>query len=477
MLSRRSMLKLLGLGSMSLLRYPSLYAQNKSPNILFIFIDDMGWPAISCFGNRYVSTPNIDRLANEGMKFTDGYVTPQCTPSRASLLTGQHTARNGMWHVIPRYNYPFGKVKEPDYVENLPRNTPTIGSALQACGYKTALLGKWHLTQSDDGYYTYLKDNAKQYYGFDYVNPMTDPTEYQSYGDKGVDFLTDQAIEFIENNRQQPFFIYLAHHTIHNPVLAPEEDVENYRKIGYANQGIHNSVYLGAIKHMDTAIGRLLNKLDDLGIANDTVVVFLSDNGGVDEEFDNAPLRYGKGTAYEGGIRVPLMVRWPGKVRPHTVCHTPVQVVDFFPTLLDIAGGKAPANHVLDGLSIMPLLKEQGVWKRDALYWYMPLYDILWGATPSAVIRQGDYKLIQFFGDYVDLDHGRKYIPEGRVELYNLHDDIGETRDLSKDMPERTQAMLEKLHAWIHDMGREIPGENPDYDPERWYQVVRPARK
>ncbi len=476
-MNRRRLLYVLGFGSLALFQKPLLSAYNKKPNIVLIFVDDMGWPAISCYGNKHVSTPNIDRLAKEGMKFMDAYVTPQCTPSRAALLTGQHTARNGMWHVIGPYYYPYARVQEPIFVENLPRETFTMAKALKACGYKTAHLGKWHLTNTSDGYYTYLHESGKEHYGFDYVNPITDPPEYTREGDKGVDFLTDEAIQFMRSNRDNPFFIYLSHHTLHGPVLAPQEKTTRYLALGYPERGIYSAVYLAAIEHLDQSIGRLLDEMDELQIANDTIVCFLTDNGGVDELFDNSPLRYGKGSVYEGGIRVPLLIRWPNHIKSNSVCSTPVHIIDFYPTFLEIAGEQVSENHILDGESLVPILKQNGDWPRDTLYWFMPLYDKRWGATPAAIIREGDYKLIHFFGDYIDLEQGRKYIPEGRIELYNLREDISETNDLSSIMLQKKEDLLNKLHIWMMSLGHDIPKENPNFDISRWDEVVRPNQQ
>lgn len=468
-MNRREALRNLGAGGLALAAGPRMARADDAarPNILLIFIDDMGWPAAGRYGNRLVPTPNIDRLAREGMRFTDAYATPQCTPSRASLLTGQHTARNGMWHVIPRYHYPFAQVLEPRFVEHLPRETHTLAEALQDAGYKTACLGKWHLTNNGDGYYTYLNESGMSHFGFDYVNPKTDPSEYHKHGDKGVDFLTGEAISFMRRNRGGPFFAYLSHHTVHGPVLAPDGLVQKYRDMGYPEDGLHSAVYLAAIEHLDRSAGRLLDALDELGIADNTLVLFIADNGGVDTLFDNAPLRHGKGSAYEGGIRVPWLARWPKAVEAGALCRTPVHIIDVYPTLAEIAGAAVPGDHILDGESILPLLRQSGAWNRDALYWYMPLYDKRWGATPSAVIRKGGYKLIEFFGDYIDLDRGGEYIPEGRTELYHLGHDIGEQWNLAPSMPERTRALRGELLDWIESAGAEIPRLNPNFDPAR----------
>jgi uncharacterized sulfatase len=347
-----------------------------TPNVLLILVDDMSWGALRCYGNRHVATPNLDRLAAEGMRFTDAYVTPQCTPTRATLLTGQYTARNGMWHVIPYYGHPWGRVAEPPFRENLSRDTFTLAKGMRAAGYRTACLGKWHLTTTSDGNYSGLNAAAAAHYGFDVVSRPPSPAQEYQTGDKGVRRLTDEAIAFIEASGQQPFFCYLAHHTTHGPLAAPAELVKVYRDRGYPETGLHNATLLACIDHLDRETGRLLERLDSLGVAERTAVIFLTDNGGIQDtflpvtagkspthlqpgrrEFDNAPLRAGKGSAYEGGIRVPLLVRWPGMVKPGTVCRTPVHAVDLAPTLLAMARREAPAGHVLDGVALQPLLR------------------------------------------------------------------------------------------------------------------------
>ncbi|QDU93751.1 sulfatase [Lignipirellula cremea] len=459
-------------------------AMPDKPNILFILTDDQGWPTLGCYGNKLVPTPHLDQLAAEGVRFTDAYVTPQCTPTRAALLTGQHTARNGMWHVIGWYGYPWAPVSEPAFVESLPRSTYTLAKGLHDAGYATACLGKWHLTTPEDGNYVRLKQSAAHYYGFDY-SPEP-PNGYHHEGDKGVGWLTDQAIGFMESHPDQPWFIYLSHHTIHNPVLAPEETVARYRAQGAPAEGLHNATYLAAIETLDQSVGRLLKRIDELHLRDSTLVVFLSDNGGVEDiyntepftkgsgvfrrltvgeqQFDNAPLRAGKGSAYEGGIRVPCLVRWPGKTRPETVESTPVHVVDWAPTLWEVAGAKAPADWKLDGVSLVPLLQGKQLADRP-LYWYLPLYDLRWGLTPAAVLREGDLKLIEYFGDSVAADG--EYVPGRRLELYNLKTDLGETTNLAPKMADTAAQMSERLHAWMKSIPVDIPGANPHHDPAR----------
>jgi len=344
----------------------------------------------------------------------------------------------------------------------LPREQFTVAEALKTAGYTTACIGKWHLSHYDnDGYYTYLYPEKAHFYGFDYVNPRTDPSEYQSYGDKGVDFLTNEAIGFMERNRSKPFFIYLSHHTVHNPILAPKDLVKKYSDLGYPEKGLNFAEYLASIEHLDNSVGRLMTKLAEFGLEKNTLVFFVSDNGGVNSQFDNAPLRYGKGSACEGGTRVPFMVQWPDKIKPGQVSYIPVHIIDIYPTLLDIAKAPRPKSQVLNGKSLLPVFtgnnKASQKLHDRPIFFYQPLYDIQWGAVPSASMVKGNYKILWFFGDYVDLDQDGKYIPEGRIELFNLKKDIGEKTDLAAVEPVIRDKMTADLKNWILSCGANIP--------------------
>lgn len=456
------------------------------PNILFILTDDQGWTTLSCYGNPVLKTPCIDRLARDGMRFTDAYATPQCTPTRAALLTGQHVARNKLWHVLRWYGLPWGRVSEPAFAEDLSRNTFNLAKGLKAAGYTTASIGKWHLNSNSDGDYVKLNPEAAPFYGFDYVAPGR-PKDGPM--DKDVPRLTDQAISFIEKNRDRPFFCLLTHHTVHHALEALEELIADYRAKGFPESGENNATFMGMLQQLDTHTGRLLAKLDELKLSQNTIVVFMSDNGGVYEMMDhrllpgdkpqlqlreklfsNAPLQAGKGSIYEGGIRVPLIVRWPGVVKPDSVCSVPVHVVDFLPTLFEAAGARAPENHILDGGSLVPLLRGEPFVPRP-VYTYAPLYDLRWGATPAAAVRVGSYKLIEFFGDRFDAEWN--YKPGHHVELYNLSSDPGERIDLSKQDKHRTKQMLTQLHEWIAASGAEIPGPNPRFNPARQFEEIK----
>jgi arylsulfatase A len=457
----------------------------RPPNILFILTDDQGWATLGCYGNQLVPTPHLDGLARDGVRFTDAYVMPQCTPTRAALLTGQHTARNGMWHVLPWYGSPWARVSEPMFREQFPRDGFNLPKGLRAAGYTTGMAGKWHLNNNTDGEYTALNAAAADAYGFDFVAPRG--VGGVGEGDKWVDHLTDAAIGFIQRQPQnRPWFFYLAHHTIHGKVSAPPALVEKYLARGAPRVGLHNATYLAAIEHLDNSVGRLLAALDARGQRDRTLVVFLSDNGGVFEaydkkaiaesntpgerlvvdtrEFSNAPLRAGKGSPYEGGIRVPCLVRWPGVVAAGTTSGTPIHVVDWLPTLLAAAGEKAPATYTVDGTNLVPLLRGETVSPRS-LYWYLPLYDLRWGATPAAVIREGDWKLIEWFGDWFDAEG--KYHTGRHLELFNLRNDVGETRNLGTTEAKRAQKMSDQLRSWMESIPVPIPTTNPHFDRSR----------
>ncbi len=463
------------------------------PNILLVLTDDQGYKTIGSYGGEHVHTPHLDQLAARGMRFTDAYVTSQCTPTRASLLTGQYTARNGMWHVIGWYGYPWARMREPAYVENLSRETYTLPKGLQQAEYRTAIVGKWHLTTNEDGHYMGLNPQAAHHYGFDFAPPVIDRAVFNDGGDRGVYDLTEQALGFIGANKDQPWFCLLSHHMIHGKVVAPDSLVNKYRKLGYGEEGPYRAVYLAGLELIDWSVGRLVAGLEQLGEFEETMIVFISDNGGIDErldwrtvtydrpegfqfdvdirEYDNAPLRAGKGSIYEGGVRVPMIVHWPEVIKKASVVSDPVHIIDLVPTFLELAGTE-PA-HPLDGTSLVPLFRKAPMapLAERPIFQYCPFYDLNWGLTPCASIRLGDYKLIEFYGDQIDAHH--HYSIGNRIELYNLKNDIGETTDLSQTQPEIAKSLSEKLDAWLEKMGADTPTLNERYDPKRAFESTR----
>jgi arylsulfatase A len=453
-MNRRGFLKAVGLGAVSL-ALPSHPVQSattdvyKKPNIVFILIDDMGWPDVGCYGSKFHETPNIDRLAGQGMKFTDAYAAcPVCSPTRASIMAGQYPARIGITDFIPGHWRPYEKLIVPENRLQLPLESVTIGEVLKEQGYSTCYIGKWHL--GDKGYSPDLQ-------GFDKV-----VLGVKNLNDKQVSGFTDQAIKFIQEKKQESFFLYLSHHSVHIKLEAPEELVDKYKNKPKPATGVNNPTYAAMVEHMDTNIGRILKKLDDLDLAERTIVIFFSDNGGLREAYGgytgkrqivstNAPLRDEKGTLYEGGVRVPLIVRWPGVVKAGTTCSVPVTSVDFYPTILEIVGTGGDSNHVLDGEDILPLLRQTGSLERDAIYWHYPHYH---HSRPAGAIRQGKWKLIEFYED-------------GRLELYDLVNDIGEKKNLATEMPLKAAQLQQKLTGWRRSVKAKMPTRNPDYDPAR----------
>jgi uncharacterized sulfatase len=458
--SRREFLKWLGLGAAAA-AVPGLArgrSQEDRPNILFILIDDMGWADLGCYGSEFHETPTIDGLAREGMRFTDAYAAcPVCSPTRASIMSGQYPARVGVIDFIPGHWRPYEKLRVAiNRTQYLPLEIVTLAESLKAAGYTTGHIGKWHLGG---------KQHWPEKQGFDYVRQQG-----PNQSDKRVTAYTDRALEFIERNKGRPFFLHLSHNTVHIPLEAPKELVDKYRNKPKPTTGVNNPTYAAMVEHLDNSVARLLSKLDDLGLRDETVVVFFSDNGGLRQTYTgkgpivttNAPLRDEKGTLYEGGIRVPLIVRWPGVVEPGSTCRTPVTSVDFYPTFLQITGAVRPAKQPLDGASLQPLLRQRGSTEDRALYWHYPVYH---HSTPAGAVRHGDWKLLEFFED-------------GHLELYNLQQDMGEKHNLAATMPDKADELRVMLASWRKSVGADMPEPNPDFDPARRREWGRhPARR
>jgi len=422
-------------------------ARKRPPNIVFILVDDMGWPDLGCYGNTFHETPNVDRLARQGMRFTDAYAAcPVCSPTRASILSGQYPAHVGVTDFITGHWRPYEKLRVPkNRTQYLPLEITTLAEALKPAGYTSAMIGKWHLGG---------RDHSPQKQGFDFAQQGgTNQT------DKRVTTYTNKALEFIEANKDKPFFLYLSHNTVHIPLEAPKALVDKYRRKPKPATGVNNPTYAAMVEHLDWSTGQVLAKLETLGLSDETIVVFFSDNGGLRQIYTgngpivstNTPLRDEKGTLYEGGIREPLIVRWPGKVEPGSTCHTPVTSVDFYPTFLEIAGAAKPAEQPLDGQSLIPLLEQRGRFEPRAIYWHYPHYH---HSVPAGAIRQGDWKLIEFFDD-------------NHVELYNLTDDLGEKTDLAPSNPAKATELRDKLALWRRSINAAMPEMNPDFDLAR----------
>lgn len=430
-------------------------AESRKPNIVFILMDDMGWRDVGFAGNKFVETPNIDALAERGLVFTQSYSSaPNCAPTRACLMSGQYTPRHGIYTVVdPRQppGSPWHKLQAADSKSELDTGVVTIAEALRQGGYATAFFGMWNLGRGRTGPVTPSGQ------GFDHVVfPETIGFAKDAYFDDDghylSDRLTDEVLKFIEQNRNRPFFAYYPDHAVHAPFDPKPELLKKYEaKAALSNDGRDDPAYAATIEAVDQNVGRIVAELDRLKLTDDTVVVFTSDNGGTQQY--TAPLNGSKGQLYEGGIRVPAVVAWPGLAKPGSKCEAPITTVDWYPTLLELAGLTPSASQTLDGISLVPALRGAGELNRQRMFWHFPCY--VGKAAPSSALREGDYKLIEFYED------------GGRRELYNLKTDPNESHDLAKAEPERAATMYQTLLAWQKETGAAVPsGPNPKYDPK-----------
>jgi arylsulfatase A len=424
------------------------------PNFVLILADDLGWADLPQYGNRFNETPRLDRLAAEGVRFTQFYAGAVCSPTRAHLQAGRDQARYGITQHIPGHRRPFAKLIDPVVAPHLPLAVETFAERLRAAGYGTGYFGKWHL--GGDGY-----GPARQ--GWDAV------VELQGHNvpprlaggvtaRRAADFLADKAIAFLEANRENPFVLQVSPYAVHIPLSTTPELRQKYAAKrpmpGYPSR----PEYAGLLEELDRSVGRIADAIDRLGLAGNTLLMFTSDNGGLEREQNgtivtsNKPLRGEKGSLYEGGIRVPAIMRWPGVIPPGAVSATPAGTIDMHVTLLDLAGVGPSASEPLDGVSFAPVLRKPGAaLARDALYWHLPHYH---HSTPASAMRRGDWKLIEFFEN-------------GALELYNLREDPGELRNLAAVEPRRAAELQKALAGWRAKVGARMPTPNPNYDPAR----------
>jgi arylsulfatase A-like enzyme len=452
-------------------------AETRRPNIVFILADDLGYTDVACFGSKYYETPNIDRLAAEGVRFTSGYSCgPNCQPTRAALMSGQYGPRTGVYTVgnIDRFEWQTRPLRPVDNVTQLPLDKITIADTLKKAGYATGMFGKWHLG-TDPQHHPGKRgfDEAIESMGVHFNFKTNPPTDYPK-GQYLADFLTDHAVDFIERHKDQPFFLYLPHFGVHAPHEAKQDLIAKFKNKPPVG-GHRSPAYAAMIASVDESVGRVVATLDKLGLTENTLVIFSSDNGGVggyesagiqlNGITDNAPLKGGKGMLYEGGIRVPYIFRWKGTITPGATNITPINSVDLYPTFLEIAGAERPHDYTLDGVSYAPLLTGAKTrLGREDIFWHFPGYlgasQGQWRTKPGGAIHSGDWKLIEFFED-------------GKLELYNLKDDIGENQDLAKENPAKLRELHKKLVAWREMVGAKMPTPNTDIQSD----AKRPQRK
>jgi arylsulfatase A-like enzyme len=462
------------------------------PNFVFFLVDDLGYMDIGAYNPQtFYETPNVDRIARHGVRFTDGYAAnPVCSPTRYSIQTGRHPSRIDVTNFFTGRR--AGRFQPAPLNDRMPLEEITVAEALQQAGYRTAFLGKWHLGPTEEywpraqGYDINIAGYSAggpfrcKYFSPYFMPTITDGPE----GEHLPERLSREACEIIDRFHASgdPFLVFFSFYSVHTPLSAPEELVEKYRRkaeslpdagaeefaeeeqVWPADQPRQvrirqcHATYAAMVESMDRAVGRVLDKLEALQIDNDTVVFFMSDNGGLSTSegspTSNLPLRGGKGWLYEGGIREPYLVRWPGVTDSGSACSVPVVSMDFYPTILEIAGLAPNPEQHRDGVSLVPLLKGAGSLDRDNLYWHYPHYSNQ-GGIPGAAIRSGAYKLIERFED-------------GRVHLYNLKNDIGEREDLASQMPEKVAELRERLHKWYRDVDAKFL-QPKDGGPAPWH--------
>jgi arylsulfatase A-like enzyme len=467
--------------------------ERKKPNFVFFLLDDMGWKDLGCFGSPFYETPNIDRLAAQGMRFTNAYAAcPVCSPTRASIMTGKYPARIRLTNWIPGARP--GKLLSAEYFHYMKLEEVTLAEALKEGGYRTCFLGKWHL--GNEPYYPERQGFDVNVGGNEAGSP---PTYFYPYrrgnrsipaleegkpGEYLTDRLTDESLKLIEQSQGQPFLLYLSYYAVHIPLQAKRELAERYKakaqRLGLEDKPHFaakedwpktaagsekwrqtlktrilqdHAVYAAMIESVDESVGRVMKKLEELGLANNTIVFFMSDNGGLataeGQPTCNLPLRGGKGWLYEGGIREPMIIKWPGTAKPGSVCDEAVISTDFYPTMLEMAGLPPKPQQHIDGESMVPLLTGTGRQQRQAIYWHYPHYSNQ-GGGPGGAVRLADFKLIEFYED-------------NRVELYNLRADLGEQHDLAVEMPDKAAELRKMLHEWRNEVGAVMPQPNPDW--------------
>jgi arylsulfatase A len=438
-----------------------LLCQAAAPNIVVIMVDDVGWRDLHGYGNPLVDTPYLDQLAREGMKFTDAYAAaPVCSPTRAAMMTGQSPARLQLTNHAPGnpsgFSLPGSNLQEAEALRHLPLKAVTIAERLAAAGYATAHIGKWHLSyvnpSSKEG--VTEADLRPEHQGFSLNVGGSEPRGSHSYfapyripaledgppGEYLPERLTDEVIQFMRSHRDGPFFLNWWPYCAHYPWQAPEALIMKYRQ---RKDLPIKPVFAAMLESMDAAIGRFLRALDDAGLRDNTLVLFTSDNGGYDG--DNKPLRGIKGMLYEGGIRVPWIVRWSGKIKPGSINATPIISTDCYPTLLEVAGLPPTPDHPLDGKSLVPVLTQTAGFERDSLFFHYPNYAFHKQNRLASAIREGPYKLIKYYDD-------------DSLELYDLGKDIGEKKNLAAESTELAARLANKLDRWLRETDARMPG-------------------
>ena len=436
----------------------------EKPNIVLILADDLGWADLPLYGNRFHETPALDRLAAAGMRFTQFYSGAVCSPTRANIQSGRHEARFGITQHIPGHKRPFAKLLDPPVPLQLPLEVETFAERLAAEGYATGYFGKWHLGGPGYG----PQDQGWQV-AHEFQKHELPPSVTGADGPvRTAAYLGEQAAAFIEANREKPFVLQVSHYAVHIPLSTTPELLAKYR--GKAPVPGYPALpeYAGLLEELDRSVAAIVEALEKNGLTGRTLVVFVSDNGGLETDqggnryTSNLPLRSEKGTLYEGGIRVPAIMSWPGTIPPGTVCDVPAVTTDLYPTFLEVAAVEGPAAVSFDGLSLLPVLRDpNAMLPREALYWHLPHYH---HSTPASAVRQGRWKLLEFFEDKA-------------VELYDLEADPGESNNLAAVETETAAGLKTALADWRSRVGAKLPQPNPDHDPARAGELAKGKKR
>lgn len=528
--------KVLSLGAALLIPFFS-YGQTKAkpkeakaPNVVLFLVDDLGWKDVGCYGSKFYETPNIDKLAEQGVKFTNAYAACHvCSPTRASILSGKYPARINLTDWLPgRKDFAYQKLQNVEVIQQMPYEETTLAEALKEKGYSTAIVGKWHLGEAPSdptkhGFDKHIPAGWSKGWPLVYDAPFKLPDYDGDTGEYLTDRLTTDALKYIEDNRDKPFFLYFSHFAVHDPIEGRKDLVEKYKKKlasmpkettpPYILEGnpdsdpltieerltlLKDTVYDGfsqlprgtvkikqhqdnvefaaMVEAMDESLGRVMNKLKALGIDDNTIVIFYSDNGGMsagnfgrpsrvlnpktpDKHFSssNLPLRGAKGWLYEGGIRVPAIVKWAGVKKSGSECNVPIVSTDLYPSILEMVGVPQLTNQHVDGKSIVPLLKGGKEINREAIYWHFPHYSNHGMQSPGGAVRYKNFKLIEYYEN-------------GTVQLFNLDKDLGELQDISKENPAKVNELRGMLHSWRKSVNAKMMPPNPEYvaDKEPW---------
>lgn len=420
------------------------------PNIVFILADDLGYSQLGCYGSNYYQTPNIDRLAREGIRFTNAYAACSVSsPTRASIMTGKYPARLHLTDFIAGNNRSDYPLSQPDWKKFLPLEEVTIAEVIRNKGYKTAIFGKWHLSVTKSGPkslpYNPDKQGFDQYFVVDKPERTTDP----EHDPHKTDSIGNRSIEFLRENSGNPFFLFVSFSAIHNPLMEKADSIARWKKVSGSDKPENNPVIAAMLSRMDWNIGKILNAVTELNLAENTIIVFFSDNGGLGSDAKQTPLREGKGWLYEGGIRVPLIIRWPGIVKKGSVSSEIASSIDFMPTICELTDVDNIPN--VDGVSLVPYLRTGVSLPERNIYWHYPHYH---NGPPGGAVRSGKWKLIEWYENSL-LETGKP-----AFELYDMENDISESLNLADSLKSLTRKLSGELKSWRSDVNAQMPVPN-----------------